>query len=62
MLDEKICPICQEPNGCDSSSEKCWCYTIEIPRGLLARVPEELKGQACICKKCIEAYRLEKGI
>ncbi len=32
----------------------CWCFCVEIPPALLARVPEELRNCACICRRCVE--------
>ncbi len=57
MIDEKICPLCNKPNGCDGSSDKCWCYSVEIPKKILDKIPEEKRGKACVCKDCIEKYR-----
>lgn len=54
--EEKICPLCGEYNGCQSGKENCWCYEVKIPKYILDMVPEDKKGKACICKKCIDKY------
>jgi hypothetical protein len=54
------CPLCGEPNQCapaktgDLSSE-CWCTAVVIGREALHRVPEELRGKACLCPRCASA-------
>jgi prepilin-type N-terminal cleavage/methylation domain-containing protein/prepilin-type processing-associated H-X9-DG protein len=55
------CPLCHKPNDCQlctGSAFKgpCWCARVEIPEGLLARVPVELRNRACICPGCVESY------
>lgn len=54
--DEKICPLCGEDNGCQNGEASCWCYNVKIPAYLLDMVPQDKRGKACICKKCIEKY------
>lgn len=53
-IDRKRCPICGAPNECgaESGSATCWCYNAKIPAERLALVPPELRGKACICKRC----------
>ncbi|HYD96584.1 MAG TPA: cysteine-rich CWC family protein [Noviherbaspirillum sp.] len=51
------CPLCGGPNGCapaaaGSFDVPCWCTTAKVDAAVLARVPEALRGQACICAKC----------
>ena len=62
MEDEKICPICKKPNGCQSGEKTCWCYTIKVPRGLLETIPDEDRGKACVCVSCINKYKVEHNI
>jgi prepilin-type N-terminal cleavage/methylation domain-containing protein/prepilin-type processing-associated H-X9-DG protein len=55
------CPLCGGPNACQlctSAAYKgpCWCASVEIPRELLARVPEELHHRACLCRACVETF------
>lgn len=55
LIDKGICPICGKDNQCQNSVD-CWCYNVTIPEGLLRLVPEEKRGQSCICKACIDRY------
>ncbi len=53
-----ICPICYAENNCMAHSEKtCWCLKVKVPQELLDLVPEDKKRKACICLKCIEAFK-----
>lgn len=54
-----LCPICRQPNGCamagdGSSGSDCWCRQVAFPAAVLAAVPDEAKGRACICRRCAE--------
>jgi prepilin-type N-terminal cleavage/methylation domain-containing protein/prepilin-type processing-associated H-X9-DG protein len=58
------CPLCGGPNDCqlctaDAYKGPCWCAAVEIPAGLLMRVPAEARNRACLCRSCIEAFRRE---
>ncbi len=62
------CPLCKQNNACAnlSSAEQgqaCWCAkpTISFPKGLLEKLPEEGRGQACICQACALAYQNEES-
>ena len=60
------CPLCGGPNACQLCSPaaykgQCWCAQVEIPAALLARVPENLRDRACICRRCVEKFQLEKN-
>jgi hypothetical protein len=33
----------------------CWCTTARFPPDLLARLPPEAAGKACICAACLAA-------
>jgi nickel-dependent lactate racemase len=59
-----ICPLCGGENHCATASGKdpysCWCMTIKVPEELLERIPEEKRGESCVCQKCVEAYIKEK--
>ncbi|WP_084611994.1 cysteine-rich CWC family protein [Ferriphaselus amnicola] len=37
-------------NGKEASA--CWCQRVTISAAVLARVPEPLRGQVCICASC----------
>jgi prepilin-type N-terminal cleavage/methylation domain-containing protein/prepilin-type processing-associated H-X9-DG protein len=58
------CPLCGQPNGCQlclpgAGKGPCWCSTVKIPAALLARVPEILRGRACVCRSCVENFQRE---
>jgi len=51
------CPLCGGPNGCapaasGSFDTPCWCTTTPINPAALARIPDALRNQACICRNC----------
>lgn len=59
-LPECRCPLCGGPNGCaparvGSFDAPCWCCTVTFSADLLARVPPELAGKACICQTCAQS-------
>jgi hypothetical protein len=56
-IDAPRCPLCGEPNACapaasGSFDSPCWCTELSIPPELLARLPAESRGTACICRAC----------
>ena len=60
------CPLCGAANNCQLCSPAahqgpCWCVTVEMPDALLARVPENFRNRACICKNCVENFHVEKS-
>lgn len=58
--DTTICPLCHRDNGCMMhESDRCWCMDITVPQGLIDLVPPELQRQACICRSCIDRYKLD---
>jgi prepilin-type N-terminal cleavage/methylation domain-containing protein/prepilin-type processing-associated H-X9-DG protein len=61
------CPLCGGVNACQLCSPvlykgQCWCAHEDMPAELLARVPENLRNRACICRACVERFRLEKTL
>ncbi|WP_304995858.1 cysteine-rich CWC family protein [Salinispirillum sp. LH 10-3-1] len=51
------CPVCGEPNACapaasGSFDTPCWCTEVVIDPDALAKIPEHLRQQACLCKRC----------
>ncbi len=61
----ELCPLCGQPNECQLAKQAgckgpCWCMKEYFPPELLARVPEETRRCACICKCCLDAARREK--
>lgn len=62
-----VCPLCGGGNECQLCSSaaykgQCWCADEEVPAGLLARVPENFRHRACICRSCVEKFRAEKEL
>ena len=58
------CPLCGGPNDCLLCSPvaykgPCWCVQVDFPAELLARVPENLRNRACVCRTCAENFRRE---
>ena len=59
--DPTHCPLCGQPNQCAGEVERttgvpqppCWCTQREFSAELLQRVPEALRGKACICPACV---------
>lgn len=60
-MSKGICPICKKENKCaavlGTDPMKCWCMTINVPKELLATIPEEERGKSCVCKECVEKAR-----
>jgi len=64
--DPAVCPLCGGVNECrlcSPAAQKgpCWCASVEIPAELLARVPENIRNRACICRSCIEKFHSQKN-
>jgi prepilin-type N-terminal cleavage/methylation domain-containing protein/prepilin-type processing-associated H-X9-DG protein len=64
LPDPNQCPLCGGPNACQLCSPaaykgSCWCACVEIPGALLARVPENFRNRACICRDCVEKFQRE---
>ena len=60
------CPLCGLANQCQLCAPvaykgQCWCARVEMPAELLARVPENFRHRACICRPCVEKFQLEKS-
>jgi hypothetical protein len=65
-FDARKCPLCGQPNECQLTTASpwkgpCWCAKLEIPEALLAQVPAELRNRACLCRSCIESFRLKEA-
>jgi hypothetical protein len=61
LENQKICPLCGQPNGCqhdisEATGVKCWCSDLKISPAVFEKIPAEKRGQACVCRKCIEKY------
>jgi prepilin-type N-terminal cleavage/methylation domain-containing protein/prepilin-type processing-associated H-X9-DG protein len=60
------CPLCGAANECllcSPAAHKgpCWCVKVEVPEALLARVPENFRNRACICRHCVENFQTERN-
>lgn len=63
--DPTRCPLCGASNLCAMEIERatgeaqppCWCMAADFSfdEALLARIPAEARGQACICARCATA-------
>ena len=57
------CPLCGKVNLCAMELERvsgqkqppCWCTQATFSDDLLARLPAESKGLACVCAACAQA-------
>jgi hypothetical protein len=59
-LPAPACPLCGGANACAVAATgdfntPCWCRGVTFTAELLASVPDEMKGRACICRSCAEA-------
>ncbi|MFY0664878.1 MAG: cysteine-rich CWC family protein [Natronospirillum sp.] len=57
-----LCPLCGKLNTCapaasGSFDTPCWCTEVTIDPEALAKVPEHLRQQACLCKSCATRER-----
>ena len=60
MLDASKCPLCGKSNQCFMEIERetgvnpgpCWCVGLDFSADLLAKLPPEARGKACICEVC----------
>ena len=64
-FDAGLCPLCGRPNACQMCSTAaakgpCWCYEVELPAELLARVPEAFRNRACICRDCVTDFHAKR--
>jgi hypothetical protein len=65
--DPLICPLCGRKNACvnlgvNDTEKSCWCNdpSISFPEALLAQIPPELRGKACICRFCALKFQQQK--
>ncbi len=62
-INPEVCPLCGQGNQCAMEVERttgqkqppCWCTNASFSAELLAKVPAESRGQACICAACAAA-------
>ena len=55
-VDPERCPLCGRPNHCQVAAgrARCWCFELAVPADVLARIPLEAQGVACVCRRCAE--------
>jgi hypothetical protein len=53
-FDPARCPICERENACGmaAGAATCWCFSVEMPREVIDRVPAGARGVACVCRAC----------
>jgi hypothetical protein len=59
-IDPTQCPICQSPNACamekaratGAAPERCWCMDAVFTPEVVALLPAQDQGKACICANC----------
>ena len=56
-IEALACPICGEPNRCSAAESgafdtPCWCQSVTVSAAVLARVPDDKRGVACVCRQC----------
>jgi hypothetical protein len=59
-IDPRLCPLCGASNRCAMEIARdtgvpqppCWCTQADFTAELLAGVPTEAQGAACICAAC----------
>ena len=66
FFNPRACPLCSAANDCQLCSPAvrkgpCWCVQVEMPDALLARVPENFRNRACICRNCVENFQVERS-
>ena len=62
------CPLCGGDNRCALEIERetgqpqgpCWCVSQSFGADLLARLPAQAQGQACICGACVARFTTEQ--
>ena len=64
FFNPSLCPLCGGSNSCQpcapvAGKGPCWCINTAMPDALLARVPENLRNRACICRRCVERFAQE---
>lgn len=58
------CPLCGGDNRCAMEIERatgvvqgpCWCVSERFNPDLLARIPSQARGKACLCPSCVARF------
>jgi hypothetical protein len=67
LLNATRCPLCGYDNRCAMEIERatgqkpgpCWCVSQSFSAELLARLPDEARGKACICANCLNTFNTQ---
>ncbi|MBX9937374.1 MAG: cysteine-rich CWC family protein [Burkholderiaceae bacterium] len=55
------CPLCGQPNQCAVAlgrrPQSCWCMNTPVSLLALALLPEQERGQRCICPTCAQGQK-----
>jgi hypothetical protein len=70
MVSAVRCPLCGQPNRCAMEVQRetgqqqppCWCTQVDFSPRLLAAVPAQAKGQACICEACAKRPQVAPAV
>lgn len=66
MIYAGTCPICGKSNSCHNlagqKDEPCWCSNEVFPKEIFEIVPYEQLGKSCICKECLNEFKLKKQL
>ncbi len=63
-------PRCGQDNRCAMEIVRatgqpqgpCWCVDARFPPDLLAQLPPEAEGQACICAACVARFAAGEAV
>lgn len=50
-VETKTCEACGKEFSCGASSERCWCFEIDLSKETLAILQEDFKN--CLCPDCL---------
>jgi hypothetical protein len=59
-LPHRRCPRCGGPNDCAPAATgrfdvPCWCTQVRVDPALIAALPADARGCACLCRRCLES-------
>jgi hypothetical protein len=64
-IDPSRCPLCGRGNDCAMAAgrigEPCWCTKVTVTTAVLARIPADRRGVACICAACVARLAANTG-
>jgi len=64
MIEKGKCPLCGGDNNCAAlknvDPSTCWCMKKKVPKNLLKRIPDNLRGLSCVCEKCVDKFNQEE--